>query len=185
MFEFYFLPLPLYVAEAIASGIYTQEILNSRYSKRMTVVLWTIIYLGVDIVLNEWLKIDNDIISVVVNLAFLFALQSVFFIWDYKKQIFVALSFSAGRKLIRYIISVLYSLISSLSGGFVESIIASAEEMTLDRAKLITNMYQGLLCFICVAAYVAIISIYLRILSRKYKYRGVDKKCNKTIRYRD
>ncbi len=174
MFDFYFLPLPLYVAEAIASGIYNQEILNSRYSKRMTVVLWTIIYLGVDIVINEWLKIDNDIISVVVNLALLLALQSVFFIWDCKKQIFVALSFSAGRKLTRYIISVLYILISSLSGGFVESMIASAKEMTLERAKLITNMYQGLLCFICVAAYVVIISIYLRILAQKYKYRGYE-----------
>ena len=115
MFNFYFLSLPLYISEAIASGLFNQNILNSRYSKRVTVILWTIIYLGVDIVLNEWLEIDNDVIGVVANLALLFALQSVFFKWDYKKQIFVALSFSAGRKLTRYIISVLYSLISSLS----------------------------------------------------------------------
>ena len=174
MFNFYFLSLPLYISEAIASGLYNQNILNSRYSKRVTVILWTIIYLGVDVVINEWLGIDNDIIGVVVNLALLFVLQSVFFKWDYKKQIFVALSFSAGRKLTRYIISVLYSLISSLSGGFVESMIVSAEEMTLERARLITYVYLGIQCFICVAAYVAIISIYLRILSRKYKYRGYE-----------
>ena len=65
MFNFFSLSLPLYVAEAIASGIYNQDILNSRYSKRMTVVLWTIIYLGAEIVMNEWLEIDNDIIQVV------------------------------------------------------------------------------------------------------------------------
>lgn len=174
MFEFYSLLLPLYVAEAIASGIYGQDILNARYSKKVTMFLWTIIYLGSNIAINEWIGVDIDIVGVVLNLALHLALQSIFFKWDYKKQIFVALSFSAGRKLTRYIVSVLYSLISSVSGGFVENMIASAEEMTLEKAKLVTNVYFALQCFICVVVYVAIVSIYLRILSRRYKYRGYE-----------
>ena len=94
------LTVPLYIADAVLSGLYGMDLLKTRYEKKITVILWTMIYLAVDIVIYEILGIDRDVMGIVINLGVLFALQSLLFKWDYKKQIFVTFSFAAGRGLI-------------------------------------------------------------------------------------
>ena len=132
------------------------------------------IYLAVDIVIYEILGIDRDVVGIVVNVAVLLALQSLLFKWDYKRQIFVTFSFAAGRGLIKYIISVLYYLISMLTGGIIERIISSSEGMTLERADYILTAFMIVQGIICVAVYVIILCVYLKTLSRKYIYKGYE-----------
>lgn len=132
------------------------------------------INLAVDIVIYEILGIDRDVMGIVINLVVLFALQSLLFKWDYKRQIFVTFSFAAGRALIKYIISVLYYLISLLTGGMIERIISSSDGMTLERANNILTASMIVQGIICVAVYVIILCVYLKTLSRKYIYKGCE-----------
>ena len=168
------LTVPLYIADAVLSGLYGLDLLKTRYEKKITVILWTMIYLAVDIVIYEILGIDRDVVGIVVNVAVLLALQSLLFKWDYKRQIFVTFSFAAGRGLIKYIISVLYYLISMLTGGIIERIISSSEGMTLERADYILTAFMIVQGIICVAVYVIILCVYLKTLSRKYIYKGYE-----------
>ena len=168
------LTVPLYIADAVLSGLYGLDLLKTRYEKKITVILWTMIYLAVDIVIYEILGIDRDVMGVVVNLVLLFALLSLSFKWDYKRQIFVTFSFAAGRALIKYIISVLYYLISLLTGGMIEKIISSSDGMTLERANNILTASMIVQGIICVAVYVIILCVYLKTLSRKYIYKGYE-----------
>ena len=152
MFDFraIILTIPLYIADAVLSGLYGLDLLKTRYEKKITVILWAMIYLAVDIVIYEILGIDGDMMGVVANLVLLLTLQSFLFKWDYKKQIFVTFSFGAGRELIKYIISVLSYFISILTAFMI---------------------VQGI---ICVAVYVIIFSVYLKTLSKKYIYKGYE-----------
>ena len=168
------LTVPLYIADAVLSGLYGLDLLKTRYEKKITVILWTMIYLAVDIVIYEILGIDRDVVGIVINLVVLFALQSLLFKWDYKRQIFVTFSFSAGRGLIKYIISALYYLISMLTGGMIERIILSFEEMTMERANAVSTTILVIQGIICVAVYVIIFYLYLKTLSRKYIYKGYE-----------
>lgn len=176
MFDFMAITLtvPLYIADAVLSSLYGLDLLKPRYEKKLTVIIWTIIYLAVDIIIYEILGIDRDVMGVVVNLVLLFALQSLLFKWDYKRQIFVTFSFAAGRGLIKYIISVLYYLISMLTGGIIERIISSSDGMTLERADYILTTFMIVQGIICVAVYVIILCVYLKTLSRKYIYKGYE-----------
>ncbi len=45
------LTVPLCVADAVLSGLYGLDLLKARYEKKITVTLWTMIYLAVDIVI--------------------------------------------------------------------------------------------------------------------------------------
>ena len=168
------LTVPLYIADAVLSGLYGLDLLKTRYEKKITVILWTMIYLAVDIVIYEILGIDRDVMGVVVNLVLLFTLQSLLFKWEYKKQIFVIFSFEAGRELLKYIISVLCYLISMLTGGMIERIISSSDGMTLERANNILTASMIVQGIICVAVYVIILCVYLKTLSRKYIYKGYE-----------
>ena len=168
------LTVPLYIADAVLSGLYGLDLLKTRYEKKITVILWTMIYLAVDIVIYEILGIDRDVMGVVVNLVLLFTLQSLLFKWEYKKQIFVTFSFEAGRELLKYIISVLCYLISMLTGGMIERIISSSDGMTLERANNILTASMIVQGIICVAVYVIILCVYLKTLSRKYIYKGYE-----------
>ena len=175
------LTVPLYIADAVLSGLYGLDLLKTRYEKKITVILWTIIYLAVDIVIYEILGIDRDVMGIVINVAVLFALQSLLFKWDYKRQIFVTFSFAAGRGLIKYIISVLYYLISMLTGGIIERIISSSEGMTLERANAVSTTILIIQGIICVAVYVIILYLYLKTLSRKYIYKGYETSIGENI----
>ena len=176
MFDFMAITLtvPLYIADAVLSGLYGLDLLKARYEKKITVILWTIIYLAADIVIYEILGIDRDVMGVAVNLVLLFALLLLLFKWDYKRQIFVTFSFGAGRELIKYVISVLYYLIALLTEGMIEKIISSSEGMTLERANNILTVSMIVQGIICVAVYVIILCVYLKTLSRKYIYKGYE-----------
>lgn len=175
------LTVPLYIADAVLSGLYGLDLLKTRYEKKITVILWTMIYLAVDIVIYEILGIDRDVMGVVVNLVLLFTLQSLLFKWEYKKQIFVTFSFEAGRELLKYIISVLCYLISMLTGGMIERIISSSDGMTLERANNILTASMIVQGIICVAVYVIILCVYLKTLSRKYIYKGYETSFSENI----
>ena len=45
------LTVPLYIADAVLSGLYGLDLLKTRYEKKITVILWTMINLAVDIVI--------------------------------------------------------------------------------------------------------------------------------------
>lgn len=80
------LTVPLYIADAVLSGLYGLDLLKTRYEKKITVILWTMIYLAVDIVIYEILGIDRDVMGVVVNLVLLFTLQSLLFKWEIRNR---------------------------------------------------------------------------------------------------
>ena len=174
MFEIIFLSLPLCIADAILSGFYGSGLLKAKYPWKITMIFWTLIYMGADILIYEIFDLNAGIIGIVINIILLFALGSAFFKWESKRLMFVALSFAAGRNLIKSITSALYYLISMVTGDLVEDMILSSEGLTMEKTELFSNIYLIIQSVICVAVYVAMLYLYLKILSRKYVYKGYE-----------
>ena len=117
------LTLPIYVSDAIFSGIYVAAFLKPKHSIKLIHILWTTIYLSVEVVLYKVMDTQTVAFRTLLDLTLLYLLELLFFERDFKRQTFAAISFTAGKELIRNIGSVGYYLVCrkplkhSRSGG--------------------------------------------------------------------
>ncbi len=174
MFEFITLILPIYVTDSILSCIYGMDLLKPKYSRKITITFWVLIYLGIYLLIYKKLGLNWDIVGIIVNLIFIFLLQFVFMTRDYQRQFFVSLSFVAGKELIKYVTSVLYYLVSGMTGDVVMKMILSVEGITMARVNVLSNIYLFLLNMISVAVYVLIFYMYLKMLGKKFVYKDYE-----------
>lgn len=168
------LTLPLFLADAVFSGIYTGGLLESRLSRTITLILWGSIYFCSEAVIFKGLIDLGDLERILLNLSVLLILQVLLFERDYKKWIFAALSFTVGKELCKNIISVTYYLISGVSGSFVEKMISDADDMSLEKANLILEVSLIIQSAISAGIYVGLLYSYLKLLSRKYVYKDYE-----------
>ena len=174
MFEFITLMLPIYVTDSILSCIYGMDLLKPKYSRKVTITFWVFIYLGINLLIYEKFGLNRNIVGIIVNLIFIFLLQFVFMTRDYQRQFFVSLSFVAGKDLIKYVTSVLYYLVSEMTGDVVMKMILSVEGITMERVNVLSNIYLFLQNVISVAVYVLIFYMYLKMLGRKFVYKDYE-----------
>lgn len=174
MFEFVVLLLPMRIADSILSAFYCTELMKLKYSRRATLLLWSIIYLCINVLFYDVLDIEHYVAGIMANLTLIILMQSVFFKWDYKRQMFAALSFAAGRFLIKYVVSVMYSVIFGLTEKSVNKMIISDEKMTVPKASIYLNIYMALMYVVIVLIYVVLFCTYLKLVNRKYVYKGYE-----------
>ena len=174
MFDGIELSFPAYLADSILSGIYGTDILQPRFHKKTTLLLWVIIYFGMNILMFEVFGLESNIVGVFVNFLFMFVLQSILFKWNYTRQIFVAVSFLAGRSILKYIRSVLYNLLSGYTLNILEKLLTMNTQITVRQADLIVNIQMIVLSFINTVVYVPILWFYLKKIGRTVFCNGYE-----------
>lgn len=174
MFEFIAVSLPMRIMDGVLSSLYCMELLKSKYSRRTTLLLWNFVYLIVNVMIYDVLGLDQYLFSIITSLVLSYLIQLIFFKWDYKRQLFVALSFIAGKFLIKYVISVFYSIISGMTVDSIDKMILSAEEMTVEKANTYLNVYVAAMDIVSVIVYVLLFCAYLKLINRKYIYKGYE-----------
>lgn len=168
------LTLPIYVSDAIFSVIYGGRLLKSKYPKRVKFSLWISIYLSVEAVLYKVVDAQPAVLRILIELVLLGILELLFFEGDFNRQIFVAISFIAGKELIRNIGSVGYYLISHVTWNMFESLVLEAENLTVKKANIFLNIYLLAQSLVSVGIYVGLMFTYLSVLSKKYIYKGYE-----------
>ena len=160
----------LYLVDSAASGIYTRKFLKCRLSDKLTLFAWIGLHFAVHCFVSEFLSgiypFNNELVRVIVNMAYFFLLQLLLYRDEALKQFFVAVSFAAGRNIIRYIMMVfndgLYKVVYDLSSDYISHIETTEEA---ERWNFFSNV---MIWFVVILVYSLLMTAYFSLLSRKF-----------------
>lgn len=163
------LSVSLYLVNSIAGSIYIQKFLRGKYHKKIVLFAWTsLYYIFQSLVLD---MIDrtyplNDLMGVLIDIAFVLLLLILLYDKDFLKQLFVAVSFVAGKEIIKYIIVVInqgeYWVISKFSVVMLKKITTMKEA---EMWSFILSVTNGL---VYVLLYILLLIVYFSMISRKF-----------------
>ncbi|WP_049895556.1 sensor histidine kinase [Oribacterium sp. NK2B42] len=156
-------------------------LLRPKHSGRLMLILWIIIYLSSEAVLYKLAETQTVMLRTMLDLALLGILELIFFEQDFKRQMFAAISFTAGKELIRNIGSVGYYLISHATWSMFESMVLQSENLTMEKADMFLNIYLFVQSLVSVAIYVGLMFTYLKVLSGKYIHKGYEPSLRESV----
>ena len=148
--------------------------LKPKHPGRLMLILWISIYLSTEAVLYKLAETQTVMLRTMLDLALLGILEFIFFEQDFKRQMFAAISFTAGKELVRNIGSVGYYLISHATWSLFESLIIESENLSMEKADTFLNIYLFAQSLVSVAIYVGLMFTYLKVLSEKYIHKGYE-----------
>lgn len=163
------LSISLYLVNSIAGSIYMQKFLRGKYQKKIVLFAWTSLYYIIQILVLD--RIDrtyllNDLMGVLTDITFVLLLLMLLYDKDFLKQLFVAVSFVAGKEIIKYIIAVInqgeYWAISKFSVVLLKKITTMKEADMWSHILSVTN---GL---VYVLLYALLLIVYFSMISRKF-----------------
>lgn len=165
------LPVSIYLADSILSGIYTQGFLKEKYGKKAALSVWGAAYFLIQIVVFEILGARfpiGEAVRIILNVCVLLFLQVLLFEKDIQKQFFVAFSFVAGKEIVKYIVSVFNIIFTELWNQFFDFLIAKNILNTLNKLHIWTDIYIAVIVMICVLLYAILLSVYLFSINRRF-----------------
>ena len=163
------LSISLYLVNSIAGSIYMQKFLRGKYQKKIVLFSWTSLYYIIQSLVLD--RIDrtyplNDLVGVLADIAFVLLLLMVLYNKDFLKQLFVAVSFVAGKEIIKYIMLVIiqgeYWVISKFSAALLKQITTMKE---VDIWSSILSVANGL---VFTLLYALLMVVYFSMISRKF-----------------
>lgn len=163
------LSISLYLVNSIAGSIYMQKFLREKYHKKVVLFAWTSLYYMLQSLVLD--KIDrsyplNDLAGVLGDIVFVLLLLILLYNKDFLKQLFVAVSFVAGKEIIKYIIVVMnygeYWAISKFSIVLLKKITTMKE---VEMWSAVFGVTKGL---VNILLYALLLIVYLSIISRKF-----------------
>ena len=168
---FNFLSILIHIINSIFSGLYISQFLKSKHKKKVTVILWSIIYFMAQMVIFEAIQSRypfNDVVSVTINVLLIVAMQRLFFRKGASGQLFVCFSFVAGKEIVKYIASVLNVALSAVGGKWLDSLIIQGKIVEATHTKVITDAILYTMSFFSAILYALILGIYLLCIYKKY-----------------
>ena len=146
-----------------------QKFLREKYQKKVVLFAWTsLYYIFQSLVLD---KIDrsyplNDLAGALGDIVFVLLLLMLLYHKDFLKQLFVAVSFAAGKEIIKYIIVVMnygeYWAISNFSIVLLKKITTMKE---VEMWSAVFGVAKGI---VTILLYALLLIVYLSIISRKF-----------------
>ena len=166
------LSISLYLVNSIAGSIYMQKFLREKYQKKVVLFAWTSLYYMLQSLVLD--KIDrsyplNDLAGVLGDIVFVLLLLMLLYHKDFLKQLFVAVSFVAGKEIIKYIIVVMnygeYWAISKFSITLLKKI------TTMKEVEIWSAVFGVANGIVTILLYALLLIVYLSIISRKFVRR--------------
>ena len=178
------LSLFLYGINGVFSGIYVAEFLKYKYSKKLTICVWSVVYFTFQILLFDILQDGysfNDITKVVINILLLFIMQRIFYHNDLNSQLFVCFSFMAGKEIVKYIASVICNVIGTGLGNVVNSLVLEGKLATQAETKIAVDIIISATYLISGTAYGLMLGAYLFLTSKRYVRKEYKLQINEII----
>lgn len=163
------LSISLYFVISVAGSIYMQKFLRGKYQKKTVLFVCTSLYFIFQSLVLD--RIDrtyliNDIMGMLVEIAFIFLLQMLLYNKDFLKQLFVAVSFVAGKNIIKYIIIVIKYCEDWVIGKFL---VVLLKKITTGKEVEIWSCIIGATQWgVIILLYTLLLIVYFSIISRKF-----------------
>lgn len=163
------LSISLYLVNSIAGSVYVQKFLRGKYQKKVVLFAWTSLYYMIQSLVLD--RIDrsyplNELAGVLGDIAFVLLLLMLLYNKDFLKQLFVAVSFVAGKEIIKYIIVVMnygeYWVISKFSIVLLKKI------TTMKEVEIWSSVFGVTKGLVNILLYALLLIVYFSIISRKF-----------------
>ena len=165
------MPVLLCLVDSMAGSIYMQKFLRPKYHEKIVLFLWMVLYfIGQNLTwgrLNSFYFL-NDFVKVTLCTVFILLLQEFLYLKDRSKQLFVAVSFVAGKEIIKYIIVVFYSILYLIWGELTFCFIERKVMITKEEIENWSFAFSGIICLVNILLYAGIMTVYLSVISRKF-----------------
>lgn len=168
---FNLLSILIHIINSIFSGIYTSQFLKPKQDKKITVILWSIIYFVVQMVIFEVIESRypfSDVVGAIINVLLLLGMQWVFFRKGASGQLFVCFSFVAGKEIVKYIASVLINILGLITSKWIDNLIMQGKIIRLEQVENVNNAIMLIVSVVCVLLYALLIGVYLSLINKNY-----------------
>ena len=165
------LSILIHLINSIFSGIYTSQFFKSKQNKKITIVLWAVIYFVTQVVIFDVIQSRyafNDIIGAIINVILLIGMQLIFFRKEISRQLFVCFSFVAGKEIVKYIASVFSFALGTLLGSWIDVLVMQGKIATDSQIEVANNMMIGVMSLASAILYAMILGVYLLLINKKY-----------------
>lgn len=163
------LSVSIYLVNSIVGSIYMQKFLRKKYQKKIVLFTWTGLYFIIQSLV--FYRIDrlspfNDLMGVLADIVFVLLFQMLLYNKDFLKQLFVAVSFVAGKEIIKYIIVVINYGQSWIISKF--SVVLLKKITTMKEVEICSYVFDITRGVVLVLLYALFLSVYFSIISRKF-----------------
>lgn len=157
------------LVNSIVGSIYMQKFSREKYQKNIVLFAWAGLYFIIQSVIFYRigrLNPFNDLMGVLADIVFVLLFQMLLYNKDFMKQLFVAVSFVAGKEITKYIVVVInYGqdwIISKFSIILLKKITSMKE---VEIWSCILGITRGL---VLVLLYTLLLGVYFSIITRKF-----------------
>lgn len=163
------LSVSLRFVNSLVGSIYMQKFLRGKYQKKIVLFAWTSLYYIFQSLILD--RIDrayplNDLMGMLTDIAFALFLLMLLYSDDFLKQLFVAVSFVAGKEIIKYILVVINYGEDWVIQKFLEVLLMKiTTEKEADIWNSIVNITRG---SVLILLYALLLIVYLSIISRRF-----------------
>ena len=163
------LSFSIYLVNSIVGSIYMQKFLREKYQKKIVLSAWAGLYFIVQSLIFDRidrLNLFHDLMGVLADIAFILFFQMLLYNKDFLKQLFVAVSFVAGKEIIKYIIVVINYGQDWVISKF--SVVLLKKITTMKEVELWSCIFAATGGLVFVLLYALLLSVYFSIISRKF-----------------
>ena len=171
MSEMRLLSVSIYLIDSILSCIYVRSFLKEKYGKRIVLAVWGIVCFLIQIAVFELLDGKFPIgkaLGILFNVCVLLFMQFLFFKKDIQKQIFVTVSFLAGKETVSYITGVFNIALGGLCDKILDYFLVKGIFNTVEKAIIGIKIYNVIIVVLCALFYALLMLVYLRLISGKF-----------------
>lgn len=163
------LSFSIYLVNSIVGSIYMQKFLREKYQKKIVLPAWAGLYFIVQSLVFDRidrLNLFHDLMGALADIAFILLFQMLLYHKDFLKQLFVAVSFVAGKEIIKYIIIVINYGQDWVITKF--SVVLLKKITTMEEVEIWSCIFAAARGFVLVLLYALLLSVYFSIISRKF-----------------
>lgn len=161
----------MYFINSILSVVYTRNFLKEKHGKRIILAVWVIVYFLIQIlVFIIWADRFpvGKVMGIILNVCILLFMQSVFFLKDIPKQIFITVSFVAGTETAKYMFVTFDIVVSGWGNKVLDYLLAEEILNSAEKIEAAVTVYNVLMAVLCAVFYFLLLTGYLFLISRKY-----------------
>ncbi len=163
------LSVSIHLVNSIVGSIYMQKFLGEKYQKKIVLFAWASLYfISQSLIFYRLDRFNpfNDLMGVLADIAFVLLFQMLLYSKDFLKQLFVAVSFVAGKEIIKYIIMVINYGQDWVIRKF--SVVLLKKITTMEEVEIWSCIFGITRGIILVLLYALFLSVYFSIISRKF-----------------
>ena len=170
MFEWFF-SFGIYLINSIMGSIYADKFLKAKTSRKTALFAWAFLSFVFESMIGE--RIDaaspfNIILKVAADMVMVLLLLMILYQKDLSKQFFVAVSFIGGKKIIVYIITVLFTGLSYAGWKISDAFLAKGWIDSIEKAEKWTAASNWMIGAITILTYLLLLAVYLSVVAVKF-----------------